>query len=237
MTLLQTEPNRRPTTLILAPHVDDELIGCSSLLYPREGREQREVIVIYFQEFTYERAAEAVQASKTLGFTAYPPQLEETVREIAGRCDFVCVPSRRDHHPAHKAVNAKYRSIATHFYSVDMEGSRPLSLAAAGEKRHYLNSLYPSQAALWENDHKYWLFEDIQEQDFDTYVAVDVGWAQVSCLEEYKDKVEAALHEYGNLTHTHDHGLKHLFSTVILPLCLRGEVTLTDAKTNVVHKS
>lgn len=145
-------------TLILAPHVDDEAIGCWSYL---STAGQRQVSVAYFEEVTWSRLREANEAARRAGF-----YIVDAEHLYFSEYQTVLVPSIRDSHAAHRRVNQAYREHATHFYSVDMVNAEPLKPEVAEAKRAFLNECYPSQQALWERDHRYFLFESITERDF-----------------------------------------------------------------------
>jgi hypothetical protein len=161
---------RRQPVLILAPHADDEVIGCWSVLLDPEVT----VSVVYFFELTDERKAEALVCCASFGFDL--EFADFNTYEIPDGYHEVYVPSRKDWHADHKMVNAKYRNKATKFYSVDMACGKLVQVPRAKQK--LLNDIYPSQASLWENNDKYWLFEDIQETDYDEYRTL--AWTQPS---------------------------------------------------------
>jgi hypothetical protein len=158
-------------TLIVAPHIDDELIGCYSVLTKKQPGQK--VFVLFLNELTPERQEEAAIAGHALGFT---PCYNEPPCELF--FDQIYVPSIRDWHAAHKEVNRTWRGSATHFYSVDMQHGIYLGAEDSAKKKALLDTFYPSQKQLWETNAKYWLFEDIQERDFNVYeehkVAEDV---------------------------------------------------------------
>jgi len=152
--------SRQPITII-APHVDDEAIGCWS--YLAAGRVTE---VIYLFELTATRRAEAQAAAREFGFN--PVFSTGTLPEV--RTDaFVLLPSITDSHPHHQQANRHYRNLpnAKQFYQVDMQaGKTVLGGGAAGLKKQALDRLYPSQKALWATDASYYLFENIQEKDY-----------------------------------------------------------------------
>ena len=85
-------------TTILAPHVDDELIGCFTRLQNRSIDH-----VIYFFELTPERKKEAKAAAEHFGFIpifARPDSMKlvmDTVKD-----NTVLLPACTDSHPDHK---------------------------------------------------------------------------------------------------------------------------------------
>lgn len=204
--------------LIIAPHVDDETIGCWSVL-----TSNNDVTVLYLNnELTQERVAEARSAGFHLGFD---PVFGSDEAAVALRLyERVYVPSRRDWHADHKRANMQWRQHATHFYSVDME--RGTLLPNAADKRKALDLLYPSQASLWNNNDKYWLFEDIQEQDYDVYRKLAWtlpfgGFIEVTVLEKHATWVNThwrASHEFRKELTKHD--INYLLANVT------GKVTI-----------
>jgi len=174
--------------LILAPHADDEVIGCWSVLNQKDH-----IDVIYFFEVDLFRRQEAERAAEALGYNAH---FDESIGyfEVPPGYDRVYVPSRRDWHADHKLVNSKYRNKATHFYSVDMAHGVYLGSVDSVTKREFLDKHYASQQSLWRHNDKYWLFEDIQTTDYDVYR--NLGWTltnghlmQVWIPEQYVDWV------------------------------------------------
>lgn len=205
-------------TLIIAPHVDDETIGCFSIL---RDRRNRQTTVLWCHDLDMGRLTEGYAAANRLGFHA------TTYKGIVlEKWDEVYVPRRDDNHPDHKRVCAEFRKYATHFYSVDMIEASPLPSNVADIKRHTLNTCYPSQAALWERDHKYWLFERIETTDFDVYSIVRIGKFQITCLAKYANAVNRCVCNRNGFSDEH-------FSE-ILAVCPTGKVTLTADGLNLI---
>jgi hypothetical protein len=151
--------------VIVAPHVDDEVIGCYSLL--RAGVVKK----VYYnvgQELTEERVVEALNCAELFGFD--PVMSNLMVNEVA-YSETLLVPHWCDHHPDHKQANQRvrlYKNVHTMFYSVDMNvpGLKVLSAKVQAEKRSALLSLFPSQADYFRNHQEAYLFEGLFENDF-----------------------------------------------------------------------
>ena len=151
--------------IILAPHIDDETIGCFKFL--NAGLVSK---VYYFYEATDIRKLEAEAAGKRFGFIPIflNGDTNKILTERKERTTFL-VPNINDSHPDHKTVNSFAKRhlflYNLRFYSVDMN-TKPvlLSLTEQAKKEKALKSLYPSQAKLFEND-KFHLFESCVESD------------------------------------------------------------------------
>jgi LmbE family N-acetylglucosaminyl deacetylase len=146
--------------IIIAPHVDDELIGCWSLI-------KKDLIdkVIYV-DVTPIRHRYARQVGRELGFSVEIIEFKNLYTFLEKNPSHTyLVPDSSDNHPLHKAVNAIARisGCKLGYYSVDMVASfvRELSEEDKKEKRVMLNKYYPDQSSLWEHDWKYFLFEGV----------------------------------------------------------------------------
>lgn len=166
--------------ILLAPHVDDELVGAYSLL--RMGNLTH---IVYFEEVSPERRAEAVALCEA--FNIIPVFYEEmfSLPELFAD-DVLISPTVHDLHPAHKRVNRLARREAARakcrivFYGADMStpNKRPLSPGEQADKRQLFNAFYPSQVELL-SDPKYFIFEEIFE-DENTYSAVATSTKDVA---------------------------------------------------------
>ena len=150
--------------IILAPHIDDEMIGCWSVLNEIDK-------VYYFFENTKERIKEAKATAEKFNFE---PVFNSSINEINfNKDDLVYAPSSFDLHKDHRLINRqakkaqlKYK-FRLNFYSTDMN-RKPVLLKDALLKKHNLLQLYPSQSTLFNNE-KYFLFEDIYKKDKTEY--------------------------------------------------------------------
>lgn len=206
--------------LILAPHVDDEFIGCSQVILNQNNH----VTVAWFYDITLERRIEGIDAAAKLGFI---PMFTPTSSDLDwSQWDQVLVPRRDDAHPAHKAINTRFREHATDFYSIDMLSAPVLPEAQQQRKRELLNMLYPSQSALWERDHKYWLFENVSSRDYETYASVKEKSVQVTCLVEHVDAVKKVMLEQQT-------GLAYLSAKAVnkvIAACPTGKVVIESVE-------
>jgi LmbE family N-acetylglucosaminyl deacetylase len=180
-------------TLILAPHVDDELIGCYQVLEDyRHGPKENDLDVIWLYETTEERLTEGHRLAEYFGFTGaavFSAQVPELI--YRGKYDKIYVPARQDWHIDHKMTNQLFREFATHFYSVDMVMGIPLSEKASNDKRVLLDTFYPSQAKLWEYDAKYYLFTAVYETDIHSYVRRRYGFFSITAPANYVEEINS----------------------------------------------
>lgn len=206
--------------LIVAPHIDDELIGCYSVL----EKEGHKTDVLYLYDLSPERKAEAEHGSQILGFGIlnFFPRTKDTYSKIY-------VPSRHDWHAQHKEAYLSYRTKATHFYSVDMVGGKPLSTEDQERKKYLLDTIYPSQKALWERDHKYFLFESIATKDYAEYVTLEYpgGFSPTKIVIEklFADEAQQAM------TQIPEHSFEEI-AQALIPIVgtSRLEITIGDVK-------
>lgn len=198
-------------TLIVAPHADDEILGCFSVMLDKA----HDRTVLLLDEIDRMRLAEAWSSCKTLGakLVLSPPE------NIATTFEAVYVPCRQDTHPAHREANMRFREAATHFYSTEMgEGAEYLGPSRAASKKFHLDKYYPSQRSLWAKNDKLWMFEGIRQRDFETYQTWSFGTestVQVTALAEYAEVVRCW---WGN-------GGEHSFTSLVA-VCRAGRVEM-----------
>lgn len=141
--------------IILAPHVDDEVIGCYRLLAQGIVSD-----VVYFEDLTPERIEEAWAAADYFGFNPHFGASELNTLPDRDSKTFYA-PNVSDLHPHHKYVNVMAkRLLHSRYYSVDM--NVPFDVLTEEEqegKKQALLTLYPSQRKLLESNDAYHLFE------------------------------------------------------------------------------
>lgn len=159
--------------IIFAPHVDDAVIGCWSLLQDKS----KNVLVLYTEESTAERKQEAKEISKFFGvnhrFVFAQAETMEAIfvrRTLSALTTLVLAPDPHwEKHPAHKKLGTlvqgicKEKRIRFGTYSTDMNVPYLRELEKPDDKKMVLNKFFPSQNSLWEYDHKYFLFEGVSE--------------------------------------------------------------------------
>lgn len=157
--------NNKPYT-IFAPHVDDEMIGCWTIL-------EKKLVdkVYYFYDVTLARMNEAKRVAEKFDFepvfVSSGNEWDALIKEdVKGQ--ILLIPSIKDLHTHHKVVSAYGKTFRNKkmFYSVDMNGDFEI-LDAETRNRKLINlvDFYPSQADLFNSDAKYHLFEGINEFD------------------------------------------------------------------------
>lgn len=149
--------------ILLAPHCDDELIGCHLSI-------KRGIIdLVVYVDPPVGRLKFADIAGKELGFSVGTVDFKDLHTFLERWNDLenhiIFVPDVADNHPRHKAVNLMGRMSGCRlgYYSTDMNTgyTKELSNKDKKEKREMLNRYYPDQKSLWENNWKYFLFEGV----------------------------------------------------------------------------
>lgn len=149
--------------VIVAPHADDEIIGCHSVL------ESGTVDIVMFPKSSVGIIDEAKKSSEEYGFEIRLFDSSSDLEGLTGHCmekggliffpDFVY-----ELHPSHRFFGSMgYQLLSLGFinvifYSTNMNAPY-IREVDAQEKKGALNTCYPGKSDLWEYDHKYFLFE------------------------------------------------------------------------------
>lgn len=149
--------------IIVAPHIDDEMIGCFSILCNQEI----EPIIIYTSICNEERKQEALLLKKYLPnvkiqmFTKHIPS-----QFMSPLNSFYFPDPCFETHPEHRRVGMIGEEILRDkickeviFYSTNMSAPYIHEISNANYKKNMLNKIYKSQKSLWEYENKYFLFE------------------------------------------------------------------------------
>lgn len=152
--------DKKSDLVIIAPHYDDEIIGCYSIL----TNPLIKPIIIYMQD-DEERKKEALKLKTHLDnvqvqlFQRSIPSMFLNPKNVLYFPDHIF-----DTHPDHRkwgAVGEDYlrQGLNVVFYSTSMTAPYIKEVKEFKQKRHLLEKVYPSQKSLWKFENKYFLFE------------------------------------------------------------------------------
>jgi hypothetical protein len=155
--------------IIIAPHPDDEIIGCYNMLKSR--------IIDKVVFVTHERLSEAEESSKQFGFKMIVKSLSE-LHEILQQNQIVFTPHPYDHHPLHKTVTSiiqKHKlsiGYEIKYYSTDMNIPQVSEVKDWEGKKRMLYNIYPSQSKYFDVNPYWYLFEGISSHPSTPYVSI-----------------------------------------------------------------
>jgi hypothetical protein len=140
--------------VIIAPHADDEIIGCHEVLCTNL------VKTVIFG--TPEGVEEALASSDYFRFERLCFQTSEYVFDKENI--YLFPDPTYELHPLHRTLGALGEKILRDgfeviFYSTNMSAPYIFEVLSPDVKRDRLNILYTSKRTLWEFEHKYFLFE------------------------------------------------------------------------------
>lgn len=145
----------RKDIIIVAPHADDEIIGCFDVL--RTGR----VSHVLFS--TQDACREALKSASHFGFIG-EYAATHTPRVFGLHNTYLFPDPYTELHPHHRAWGHKGEELArmgynVYFYSTNMQAPYIRESMFPALKKESLDILYPEKKELWAYDHKYFLFE------------------------------------------------------------------------------
>lgn len=175
--------------VILAPHLDDEIIGCFSIL--KKGD-----LVVYFKD---DYRADSINR-KGHPWTYELGHVNDDYPALRSD-DVLYIPSRCDYHPLHQAVN-RYAVGINHpkkiWYSVEMNTPWLQEEENPKMKLDLFKTLYPGEVETICKNDKYFLFKSIQSFD-------ELIWASVKFQREMFHSWPDAPREVAFLKNLHRH--------------------------------
>jgi len=145
--------------IIVAPHPDDEIIGCYEVL-----KAEKKPIIIYGGETESDRREEIKNVKKFFDIKVQMFQNSMPGNLLQKENKFYFPDPSNEVHPEHRAYGFQGEGMARSgldvtFYTTLMNVPYIHEVADPKDKKMLLESCYPSQADLWAYDHKYFLFE------------------------------------------------------------------------------
>jgi|APSaa5957512622_1039677.scaffolds.fasta_scaffold87904_2 hypothetical protein len=144
--------------IIVAPHPDDEIIGCYEVL------QKEKPIIIYSGDTPAERRQEAINTKKFINVKAQIFQMTIPTTFLNPDVIIYIPDPIYEIHPEHRKWGSLGESLARNginviFYNTNMNAPYIHEVKEPEKKEELLNKTYPSQKRLWEYEKKYVLFE------------------------------------------------------------------------------
>jgi hypothetical protein len=146
--------------IIVAPHPDDEIIGCYEKLVDKEIIP----IIIYGPDTEQKRREESLKLKEFTDIKVQLFQANIPPNLLNKNNSFMMPDPIYETHPLHRFYGAMGENMARQgldvtFYSTQMKAPFIREVKDPGAKKSLMNTVYFSQSSLWEYDHKYFLFE------------------------------------------------------------------------------
>jgi len=152
----------KKNVVIVAPHIDDEIIGCYEILTNQEVS----IAVVYGETPDLIRKDEALAFKQKLLNVKMQYFSSQSIPPIFlnPKTTFYFPDPYFEIHPKHRMWGAIGESLLRNgldiiFYSVNMNAPYIHEVEHWLKKKELLDEIYPSQKDLWTADAKYYLFE------------------------------------------------------------------------------
>jgi len=149
---------KKKEIVIVAPHPDDEIIGCWEIL------KNEKPIIIYSGNTPLERREESTKLKDHVKIKAQLFQMSIPTSFTNDQCTIYCPDPAYEINPEHRMWGMIGESMLRSginiiFYNTNMNAPYIHELKDSKEKEELLNKVYPSQKSLWEYEKKYVLYE------------------------------------------------------------------------------
>lgn len=177
--------------IILAPHLDDEIIGCFSVLDTIDT-------IIYFHDDYRGDFIDSV--CNTLTHQLHLPDGKikyvrfDTIKMlgyISNSDDTIYIPSKYDYHPLHRKVRKVGLALPGKkmFYSIEMNTPWLEEEEEPTAKRQLFIKMYPGEVKTLEKNDKYFLFKSIKPYDDIIFASVRFQWEGFHCWKDAPEEV------------------------------------------------
>jgi hypothetical protein len=158
----KSDKKNKNETIIIAPHPDDEIIGCYEVL--KSGVKP----IILFSPTTTQRENEALKLKEYVGIRAVF-FCQNIPSDLLDKSNTFYFPNPvYETHPLHREKGMVGEILLRNgfdviFYSTEMNYHAKYECKDPTGKRNLLNTIYPGQMDLWRYDYKYWLFSGYEK--------------------------------------------------------------------------
>jgi len=146
-------------TIIVAPHLDDEIIGCYEILI----NENIKPIIIYSDFSDDKRRSESLTLRNYVELKGQI-FMDSIPANLIDKTNTYYFPNPiYETHPLHRIKGISGEGLLRNgfnviFYSTEMNYHAKYECKDPKGKRDLLNKVYPSQSNLWKYENKFWLF-------------------------------------------------------------------------------
>ena len=146
-----------PSTIIIAPHPDDEIIGCYEVLMTSNP------IILYDADIDLNRKNEALELKKHVKIKAQFFHKDIPISFLTPNTKLYAPDPFFEVHPEHRrwgfiAEQLARKGVDVIFYNTIMNAPY-IHETKMKEKEDLLNKVYPSQNSLWKYEKKYVIYE------------------------------------------------------------------------------